>query len=57
VVAKVAGMAARDIPGVFSMGDAMSRETGQIKSLIPGSGLAADQAYRSRSAIARRRST
>jgi uncharacterized alkaline shock family protein YloU len=43
VVAKIAGLAARDIPGVFSMGSGMSRRVGQLKSLIPGSGQAADQ--------------
>jgi uncharacterized alkaline shock family protein YloU len=43
VVAKIAGLAARDIPGVFSMGSSMARRVGQLKSLIPGSGEAADQ--------------
>ena len=43
VVAKIAGLAARDIPGVFSMGSGMSRRVGQLRSLIPGSGQAADQ--------------
>jgi len=36
VVAKIAGLAARDIPGVYSMGAGMSRRMGQIKSLMPG---------------------
>jgi uncharacterized alkaline shock family protein YloU len=40
VVAKIAGLAARDIPGVFSMGSGMSR---RLRSMIPGSGQAADQ--------------
>jgi uncharacterized alkaline shock family protein YloU len=43
VVAKIAGLAARDIPGVFSMGSGMARRVGQLKALIPGSGEAADQ--------------
>lgn len=36
VVAKIAGLAARDIPGVYSMGTGMARRMGQIKSMIPG---------------------
>jgi|RhiMetdeSRZDD1v2_1073273.scaffolds.fasta_scaffold1041723_2 uncharacterized alkaline shock family protein YloU len=36
VVAKIAGLAARDIPGVFSMGTGMARRVGQIRSMIPG---------------------
>jgi uncharacterized alkaline shock family protein YloU len=36
VVAKIAGLAARDIPGVFAMGTGMSRRVGQLRSLIPG---------------------
>jgi uncharacterized alkaline shock family protein YloU len=43
VVAKVAGLAARDIPGVFSMGSGMARRVGQLRSLIPGSSEAASQ--------------
>jgi uncharacterized alkaline shock family protein YloU len=43
VVAKIAGLAARDIPGVFSMGSGMARRVGQLKSLIPGSSEAAGQ--------------
>jgi len=38
VVAKIAGLAARDIPGVFSMGTGMARRMGQLKSIIPGGG-------------------
>jgi uncharacterized alkaline shock family protein YloU len=38
VVAKIAGLAARDIPGVYSMGTGMARRVGQLKSLIPGGG-------------------
>jgi uncharacterized alkaline shock family protein YloU len=36
VVAKIAGLAARDIPGVYSMGTGMARRMGQLKSIIPG---------------------
>ena len=43
VVAKIAGLAARDIPGVHSMGTGVSRRVGQIRSLIPGSSEAAGQ--------------
>ncbi len=43
VVAKVAGLAARDIPGVFSMGSGMARRVGQLRSLIPGSTETASQ--------------
>jgi len=43
VVAKIAGLAARDIPGVFSMGSGMARRVGQLKSLIPGSSETAGQ--------------
>jgi uncharacterized alkaline shock family protein YloU len=43
VVAKIAGLAARDIPGVFSMGSGMARRVGQLRSLIPGSSEAAAQ--------------
>jgi uncharacterized alkaline shock family protein YloU len=37
VVAKIAGLAARSIPGVHSMGTGMARRRGQIRSLVPGS--------------------
>lgn len=37
VVAKIAGLAAREIPGVHSMGSGMSRRIGQIRSMMPGS--------------------
>lgn len=36
VVAKVAGYAAREIPGVHSMGAGMARRMGQLRSLVPG---------------------
>jgi len=42
VVAKIAGLAARDIPGVFAMGTGMARRVGQLRSLIPGSSENAD---------------
>lgn len=37
VVSKIAGLAAREIPGVHSMGTSMSRRIGQLKSMVPGS--------------------
>ncbi len=43
VVAKIAGLAARDIPGVFAMGSGMARRVGQLRTLIPGSTEAAAQ--------------
>jgi uncharacterized alkaline shock family protein YloU len=36
VVAKIAGLAAREIPGVYSMGTGMSRRIGQLRSMMPG---------------------
>ncbi|MEE6263259.1 Asp23/Gls24 family envelope stress response protein [Plantactinospora sonchi] len=36
VVAKIAGFAAREIPGVHSMGSGMARRVGQLRSLVPG---------------------
>ena len=36
VVARIAGLAAREIPGVHSMGKGMSRAVGQLRSMIPG---------------------
>ncbi|HEY1178945.1 MAG TPA: Asp23/Gls24 family envelope stress response protein [Phytomonospora sp.] len=38
VVEKIAGLAAREIPGVHSMGSGMSRRMGQLRSMVPGSG-------------------
>jgi uncharacterized alkaline shock family protein YloU len=43
VVAKIAGLAARDIPGVHSMGAGVARRVGQLRSLIPGANEAATQ--------------
>jgi uncharacterized alkaline shock family protein YloU len=37
VVAKIAGLATRDVPGVYSMGAGMARRMGQLRSLMPGS--------------------
>ena len=37
VVAKVAGLAARDIPWVFAMGTGMARRVAQMRSLRAGS--------------------
>jgi uncharacterized alkaline shock family protein YloU len=36
VVAKIAGMAAREIPGVHSMGSGTARALGAVRSRIPG---------------------
>jgi uncharacterized alkaline shock family protein YloU len=44
VVAKIAGLAARDIPGVFSMGTGMARRMGTLRSKIPGTGESAGAA-------------
>ena len=43
VVAKIAGLAARDIPGVHSMGSGVARRIGQLRELIPGGSQAATQ--------------
>ncbi len=36
VVEKVAGFAAREIPGVHSMGTGIARRVGQLRNLVPG---------------------
>ncbi|GAA2530011.1 Asp23/Gls24 family envelope stress response protein [Pilimelia columellifera] len=36
VVQKVAGLAAREIPGVHSMGSGMARGVGKLRSVMPG---------------------
>ena len=36
VVAKIAGFAAREIPGVHSMGAGLARRVGQLRGLVPG---------------------
>ncbi|WP_369173456.1 Asp23/Gls24 family envelope stress response protein [Streptomyces sp. R28] len=38
VVAKIAGMAARDVPGVHSMGGGFARGMGTMRERIPGAG-------------------
>ena len=38
VVSKIAGFAAREIPGVHSMGAGLARRVGQLRSLVPGGG-------------------
>lgn len=38
VVAKIAGMASREIPGVYAMGTGISRRMGQLRRMIPGGG-------------------
>jgi uncharacterized alkaline shock family protein YloU len=43
VVAKIAGLAARDIPGVQAMGSGIARRMGQLRSRIPGATEAASQ--------------
>ncbi|WP_028799166.1 Asp23/Gls24 family envelope stress response protein [Streptomyces sp. 142MFCol3.1] len=37
-VAKIAGMAARDVPGVHSMGDGFARGMGAMRERMPGAG-------------------
>lgn len=37
VVAKITGLAAREIPGVYSMGTGFARRMGQLRSMVPGS--------------------
>ncbi|MBT8225189.1 MAG: Asp23/Gls24 family envelope stress response protein [Dactylosporangium sp.] len=36
VVAKISGLAAREIPGVHSMGAGLSRRMSQLRSMVPG---------------------
>ncbi|MFY1671478.1 Asp23/Gls24 family envelope stress response protein [Plantactinospora sp. WMMB334] len=43
VVAKLAGIATREIPGVHSMGSGVSRRLGQLRNMLPGSSEASDQ--------------
>ena len=38
VVAKIAGLAAREVPGVFAMGNAARRALGNLTQRIPGGG-------------------
>jgi uncharacterized alkaline shock family protein YloU len=43
VVAKIAGFAAREIPGVHSMGSGIARRVGQLRNLVPGGSEASSQ--------------
>ena len=38
VVAKIAGMAAREVPGVYAMGAGVARAFGAVRERIPGAG-------------------
>lgn len=38
VVAKIVGMATREVPGVYSMGAGISRAIGAVRERLPGSG-------------------
>ncbi|MER7841914.1 Asp23/Gls24 family envelope stress response protein [Streptomyces sp. NPDC096040] len=38
VVAKIAGMAAREVPGIFSLGAGMARAFGAMRERVPGGG-------------------
>ncbi|MDB1088430.1 Asp23/Gls24 family envelope stress response protein [Streptomyces sp. ACA25] len=38
VVAKIAGLAARDMPGVHAMGGGMARTFGAVRERVPGAG-------------------
>ncbi|MFD5635665.1 Asp23/Gls24 family envelope stress response protein [Streptomyces sp. NPDC127077] len=46
VVAKIAGMAAREIPGIHSLGAGMARALGAVRERVPGSGGAGAAATR-----------
>ncbi|MFI6287989.1 Asp23/Gls24 family envelope stress response protein [Streptomyces sp. NPDC051018] len=43
VVVKVAGMAAREVPGVHAMGGGLSRSLAAVRERVPGTGTAAGQ--------------
>ncbi|MFI6760956.1 Asp23/Gls24 family envelope stress response protein [Micromonospora sp. NPDC050417] len=43
VVAKISGFAAKEIPGVHSMGTGMARRVGQLRNLVPGGNEASTQ--------------
>ncbi|MFY1692150.1 Asp23/Gls24 family envelope stress response protein [Plantactinospora sp. WMMB782] len=43
VVAKIAGFAAREIPGVHSMGSGLARRVGQLRNIVPGVSETAEQ--------------
>ncbi|MFD3655253.1 Asp23/Gls24 family envelope stress response protein [Streptomyces sp. NPDC058620] len=38
VVAKIAGMAARDLPGVYALGSGFARSMGSMRERVPGAG-------------------
>lgn len=38
VVAKIAGMAAREVPGIYSLGGGMARAFGAMRERVPGGG-------------------
>lgn len=38
VVAKIAGMAARDVPGVHDLGSGLARSMGSVRERMPGAG-------------------
>ncbi|MGW3820205.1 Asp23/Gls24 family envelope stress response protein [Streptomyces sp. NPDC005046] len=38
VVAKIAGMAAREVPGIHSLGAGMARAVGAVRERVPGAG-------------------
>src|SRR5690242_19026234 len=38
VVAKIAGMAAREVPGIYSLGAGMARAFGAMRERVPGAG-------------------
>ncbi|MFJ4201795.1 Asp23/Gls24 family envelope stress response protein [Streptomyces sviceus] len=38
VVGKIAGMAARDVPGVYALGSGFSRSMGSVRERMPGAG-------------------
>ncbi|RKR85799.1 putative alkaline shock family protein YloU [Micromonospora pisi] len=43
VVAKISGFAAKEIPGVHSMGTGVARRVGQLRNLVPGGSEASTQ--------------
>ncbi|MFI7360008.1 Asp23/Gls24 family envelope stress response protein [Streptomyces avidinii] len=38
VVAKIAGMAAREVPGIHALGGGMARTMGAVRDMVPGGG-------------------
>ncbi|WP_330456353.1 Asp23/Gls24 family envelope stress response protein [Streptomyces sp. NBC_00820] len=43
VVAKIAGMAAREVPGIHTLGGAMGRAFGAVRDRVPGTGSSVTQ--------------